>query len=97
MTTKEIPILQELCRIMHKRYDDFSVNLMPALHKHFSSCSLDEEKKAVKRRSMLKLMSELYLTGVTADISKIGKSVIELVPSLEINTYYIDIKRQKYR
>jgi len=78
---KELNIMIDICIAMHQRYKDFALTLIPCLHKQFQQCTgcNDETSKAMKRRQMLRLMTELYLKGVINDIVNIGKCLKEVI------------------
>ena len=82
MIGRDINILVGVCIVMHRRYEDFSTKLIPSLIRIFiQSPGSEENAKANKRRNILKLISELYISGVTDDIKHIGKCLRELVTS----------------
>ncbi len=78
---RDLGIVIDVCIAMHRRYKDFALQLVPGLHKQFQVCAGcgDETAKAMKRRQILKLLTELYLKGVVNDIVKVGKCLKELV------------------
>ena len=78
---KDLSILIEVCVVMHRRYKDFATMLVPGLHKQFQMCTgcLDENSKAIKRRQLLKLLTELFMRGLINDISKVGKCLKDIV------------------
>ena len=78
---KELQILTEVCIAMHRRYKGFHLELIPSLQKQFQTCigCTEEGARAIKRRQLLKLMTELYLKGVINDITKIGKCLKEVI------------------
>lgn len=78
----------KICSLLHQRYKDFSPSLIQGLLKVFfpgkSGDDLDADRnlKAMKKRSTLKLLSELYFVGVIED-SGIFMNIIKDLTSLE--------------
>ena len=77
-----------MCSLLHQRYKDFSSCLVQGLLKVFfpgkSTDDLDADKslKAMKKRSTLKLLVELYFVGVIEDAS-IFVNIIKDLTGLE--------------
>ncbi|KAG2309322.1 hypothetical protein Bca52824_029070 [Brassica carinata] len=73
LKTSDIQPAVQICSLLHQRYREFSPSLTQGLLKVFlpgkSSDELDAERnsKAVKKRSTLKLLLELYYVGVIED------------------------------
>ncbi|CAM0903742.1 unnamed protein product [Alopecurus aequalis] len=65
----------QICSLLHQRYKDFSPCLIQGLLKAFfpgkSGADLDSDKnsRAMKKRSTLKLLMELYFVGIVEDAS----------------------------
>lgn len=65
--------LSKICSLLHQRYKDFSPSLLQGLLKIFfpgkSGDDLDVDKnlRAMKKRSTLKLILELFFVGVIED------------------------------
>ncbi|KAG8388138.1 hypothetical protein BUALT_Bualt02G0094700 [Buddleja alternifolia] len=78
----------QICSLLHQRYTDFSPSLVQGLLKVFvpgkSAEDLDADKnsKAMKKRSTLKLLLELYFVGVIED-SGIYVNIIKDLTSAE--------------
>lgn len=78
----------KICSLLHQRYKDFSPSLIQGLLKIFfpgkSGDDLDADRnlKAMKKRSTLKLLLELYFVGVIED-SGIFNNIIKDLTSLE--------------
>ena len=68
-----VAYLSKICSLLHQRYKDFSPSLIQGLLKVFfpgkSGDDLDADRnlKAMKKRSTLKLLLELYFVGVIED------------------------------
>lgn len=68
-------VLQKICSLLHQRYKDFSPSLVQGLLKVFfpgkagDDLDADRNMKAMKKRSTLKLLLELYFVGVIEDSS----------------------------
>ncbi|CAK9142961.1 unnamed protein product [Ilex paraguariensis] len=73
LRTSDIQAAVQICSFLHQRYTDFSSSLVQGLLKVFfpgkSVEDLDADKnlRAMKKRSTLKLLLELYLVGVIED------------------------------
>ena len=67
--------LGKICSLLHQRYKDFSPSLVQGLLKVFfpvksgEDLDVDKSSKAMKKRSTLKLLLELFFVGVTEDSS----------------------------
>lgn len=63
----------KICSLLHQRYKDFAPSLIQGLLKVFSpgkpgdELDADKNLKAMKKRSSLKLLLELYFVGVIED------------------------------
>uniref|UniRef100_A0A6N2K826 Uncharacterized protein n=1 Tax=Salix viminalis TaxID=40686 RepID=A0A6N2K826_SALVM len=72
---KIMKISEAICSLLHQRYKDFSPSLVQGLLKVFfpgksgEDLDVDKNSKAMKKRSTLKLLLELYFVGVTEDNS----------------------------
>ncbi|KAL2555376.1 Regulator of nonsense transcripts UPF2 [Forsythia ovata] len=84
----DIQAAVQICSLLHQRYKDFSSSLVQGLLKIFlpgkSTEDLDGDKnsRAMKKRSTLKLLLELYFVGVVED-SSIFTNVIKDLTSTE--------------
>lgn len=73
LRTSDIPAAVQICSLLHQRYKDFSPTLVQGILKIFfpgkSVEDLDADKnlRAMKKRSSLKLLLELYFVGVVED------------------------------
>lgn len=78
----------KICSLLHQRYKDFSPSLVEGLMKVFfpgkSGDDLDADRnlKAMKKRSTLKLLLELYFIGIIED-SSIFINIIKDLTSIE--------------
>jgi regulator of nonsense transcripts 2 len=78
----------QICSLLHQRYKDFSPCLIQGLLKAFfpgkSGDNLDSDKnsRALKKRSTLKLLMELYFVGIVDDATTFV-SVIKDLTSVE--------------
>lgn len=78
----------KICSLLHQRYKDFSPSLTQGLLKVFfpgkSGDDLDGDRnlKAMKKRSTLKLLLELYFVGIVED-SSIFVNIIKDLTSME--------------
>lgn len=83
-----LSFFSKICSLLHQRYKDFSPSLTQGLLKVFfpgkSGDDLDADKnlKAMKKRSTLKLLLELYFVGVIED-SGIFMNIIKDLTNLE--------------
>ncbi|XP_072958211.1 regulator of nonsense transcripts UPF2 isoform X1 [Typha angustifolia] len=88
LRTSDMQAAVQVCSLLHQRYKDFSPCLIQGLLKVFfpgkSGDDLDADKslKAMKRRSTLKLLMELYFVGIVEDAS-IFINIIKDLTSLE--------------
>ena len=79
---------KKICSLLHQRYKDFSPCLIQGLLKVFfpgkSGDDLDADRnlKAMKKRSTLKLLLELFFVGVVED-SAIFNNIIKDLTSIE--------------
>nr|GLL34943.1 Regulator of nonsense transcripts UPF2 [Ipomoea trifida] len=75
LRTVDIQATVQICSLLHQRYKDFSPSLVQGLMKVFfpgkSTDDLDSDRnsRAMKKRSTLKLLLELYFVGVVDDCS----------------------------
>ncbi|XP_022744758.1 regulator of nonsense transcripts UPF2-like isoform X2 [Durio zibethinus] len=73
LKSSDIQAAVQICSLLHQRYNDFSPSLIQGLLKVFfpgkSGDDLDADRnfKAMKKRSTLKLLLELYFVGVIED------------------------------
>lgn len=88
LKTSDIQAAVQICSLLHQRYKDFSSTLIQCLLKVFfpgkSGDDLDSDKnlKALKKRSSLRLMMELYFVGVIEDAG-VFVNIIKDLTSLE--------------
>ncbi|KAM7492124.1 hypothetical protein LguiA_035045 [Lonicera macranthoides] len=88
LKTADVPAAVQICSLLHQRYKDFSPSLVQGLLKSFfpgkSAEDLDADRnlKAMKKRSSLKLLLELYFVGVIED-SVIFVNIIKDLTSVE--------------
>lgn len=88
LRTSDIQAAVQVCSLLHQRYTDFSSCLVQGLLKIFfpgkstDDPDADKSLKAMKKRSTLKLLLELYLVGVIEDAS-IFVNIIKDLTSLE--------------
>ncbi|KAH7661825.1 regulator of nonsense transcripts 2 protein [Dioscorea alata] len=88
LRTSDIQAAVQVCSLLHQRYKDFSPCLVQGLLKVFSpgksgdDLDGDRSLKALKKRSTLKLLLELYFVGVIEDAS-IFVNIIKDLTSLE--------------
>ncbi|KAG6760316.1 hypothetical protein POTOM_036827 [Populus tomentosa] len=75
LRTSDIQAAVQICSLLHQRYKDFSPSLVQGLLKVFfpvksgEDLDVDKSSKAMKKRSTLKLLLELFFVGVTEDSS----------------------------
>ncbi|KAL8162192.1 hypothetical protein V2J09_013681 [Rumex salicifolius] len=75
LKSSDIQAAVQICSLLHQRYQDFSPTLIQGLIKVFSpgksveDMETDRNSKAMKKRSILKLLLELYFVGVVEDCS----------------------------
>ncbi|KAJ8759872.1 hypothetical protein K2173_009973 [Erythroxylum novogranatense] len=88
LKTSDIQAAVQICSLLHQRYKDFSPSLVQGLLKIFfpgktgEDLDGDKNSKAMKKRSTLKLLVELYFVGVIEDGS-IFINIIKDLTSLE--------------
>ncbi|XP_010253476.1 PREDICTED: regulator of nonsense transcripts UPF2 isoform X2 [Nelumbo nucifera] len=88
LRTSDIQAAVQICSLLHQRYKDFSPSLIQGLLKVFfpgksgDDLDVDRSLKAMKKRSTLKLLMELYFVGVIEDAS-IFINIIKDLTSLE--------------
>ncbi|KAL3523412.1 hypothetical protein ACH5RR_016246 [Cinchona calisaya] len=84
----DIQAAVQICSLLHQRYKDFSPSLVQGLMKIFfpgksaEDPEVDRNMKAMKKRSTLKLLLELYFVGVIDD-SGIFVNIIKDLTSIE--------------
>ncbi|VFQ65700.1 unnamed protein product [Cuscuta campestris] len=84
----DIQATVQVCSLLHQRYPDFSPCLVQGLMKVFfpgksaDDLESDRNSRAMKKRSTLKLLLELYFVGVINDCS-IFVSIIKDLTSIE--------------
>ncbi|XP_044967217.1 regulator of nonsense transcripts UPF2-like isoform X2 [Hordeum vulgare subsp. vulgare] len=75
LRSADIQAAVQICSLLHQRYKDFSPCLIQGLLKAFfpgkSGDDIDSDKnsRAMKKRSTLKLLMELYFVGIVEDAS----------------------------
>ncbi|KAK3015379.1 hypothetical protein RJ639_005880 [Escallonia herrerae] len=80
--------VHQICSLLHQRYKDFSTTLVQGLLRIFlpgksaEDLDADRNSRAMKKRSSLKLLVELYFVGVIED-SSIFVSIIKDLTSME--------------
>ncbi|KAL9365459.1 hypothetical protein Peur_043332 [Populus x canadensis] len=88
LRSSDIQAAVQICSLLHQRYKDFSPSLVQGLLKVFfpgksgEDLDVDKNSKAMKKRSTLKLLLELYFVGVTED-SSIFINIIKDLTSIE--------------
>ncbi|KAM0848666.1 hypothetical protein ACQ4PT_054249 [Festuca glaucescens] len=88
LRSADIQAAVQVCSLLHQRYKDFSPCLIQGLLKVFfpgkSGEDLDPDKnsRAMKKRSTMKLLVELYFVGIVEDAS-IFVNIIKDLTSLE--------------
>uniref|UniRef100_A0A803P209 MIF4G domain-containing protein n=1 Tax=Cannabis sativa TaxID=3483 RepID=A0A803P209_CANSA len=88
LRSSDIQSAVQICSLLHQRYKDFSPSLVQGLLKVFfpgksgDDSDTDRNQKAMKKRSTLKLLLELYFVGVIED-SAIFVSIIKDLTSIE--------------
>ncbi|XP_057990632.1 regulator of nonsense transcripts UPF2-like [Hevea brasiliensis] len=88
LRTSDIQAAVQICSLLHQRYKDFSPSLVQGLLKVFfpgksgEDMDVDRNSKAMKKRSTLKLLLELYFVGVIED-SSIFINIIKDLTSVE--------------
>ncbi|GAB4854899.1 Regulator of nonsense transcripts upf2 [Ancistrocladus abbreviatus] len=88
LKTSDIQAAVQICSLLHQRYQDFSPSLTQGLSKVFfpgksgEDLETDRNTKAMKKRSTLKLLLELYFVGVVED-SGVFVNIIKDLTSIE--------------
>uniref|UniRef100_A0A5B6Z5R2 Putative regulator of nonsense transcripts UPF2 isoform X2 n=1 Tax=Davidia involucrata TaxID=16924 RepID=A0A5B6Z5R2_DAVIN len=88
LRTSDIQAAIQICSLLHQRYRDFAPSLIQGLLKIFfpgksgDDLDIDKNSRAMKKRSTLKLLSELYFVGVIED-SGIFINIIKDLTSVE--------------
>ncbi|CAM8920380.1 unnamed protein product [Rhodiola kirilowii] len=88
LKSADIQAAIQICSLLHQRYKDFSQTLAQGLLKVFShgksveDVESDKNMKAMKKRSTLKLLVELFFVGVIED-SSIFNNIIKDLTSAE--------------
>ncbi|PON64321.1 26S proteasome regulatory complex, non-ATPase subcomplex, Rpn1 subunit [Trema orientale] len=88
LRSSDIQAAVQICSLLHQRYKDFSPSLVQGLLKVFfpgksgDDSDTDRNLKAMKKRSTLKLLLELYFVGVIED-SGIFVNIIKDLTSIE--------------
>ncbi|KAL5569213.1 hypothetical protein UlMin_025788 [Ulmus minor] len=88
LRSSDIQAAVQICSLLHQRYRDFSPTLTQGLLKVFfpgksgDDPETDRNLKAMKKRSTLKLLLELYFVGVIED-SSIFVNIIKDLTSIE--------------
>ncbi|XP_059628243.1 regulator of nonsense transcripts UPF2 [Cornus florida] len=73
LRTSDIQAAVQICSLLHQRYKDFAPSLIQGLLKIFfpgksgDDLDTDRNSRAMKKRSTLKLLMELYFVGVIED------------------------------
>ncbi|MED6146184.1 Regulator of nonsense transcripts upf2 [Stylosanthes scabra] len=84
LRSSDIQAAVQICSLLHQRYKDFAPSLIQGLLKVFSpgkpgdESDADRNLKAMKKRSTLKLLLELYFVGVIED----GNIFINIIKDL---------------
>lgn len=88
LRSSDIQAAVQICSLLHQRYKDFSPSLIQGLLKVFfpgksgDDSDTDRNLKAMKKRSTLKLLLEIYFVGVIED-SSIFVNIIKDLTSTE--------------
>lgn len=88
LKSSDIQAAVQICSLLHQRYKDFSPSLIQGLLRIFlpgkagDDLDVDRNLKAMKKRSTLKLLLELYFVGVIED-SGIFTNIIKDLTSIE--------------
>ncbi|CAN1174174.1 Regulator of nonsense transcripts UPF2 [Linum perenne] len=88
LRSSDIQAAVQICSLLHQRYKDFSPSLAQGLLKVFfpsksgEDLDVDKNSKAMKKRSSLKLLLELYFVGILEDCN-IFINVIKDLTGLE--------------
>ncbi|WCJ19421.1 Regulator of nonsense transcripts UPF2 [Euphorbia peplus] len=92
LRTSDIQAAVQVCSLLHQRYKDFSPSLVQGLLKVFfpgksgEDLDADRNSKAMKKRSTLKLILELYFVGVIED----GGILINIIKDLTSVEHFKD-------
>lgn len=72
----DLPAAVRAASALHQRYEDFAPALVASLVAAFEACYGAEDKaRAVKRRVLLRLLSELFLAGVGDDVHVVAHMI----------------------
>lgn len=71
-TSKDLPLLIDICSHMHQRYSDFARSLELGLVKTYHSSDF------LRKRNLLRLISELIVVGVWRDTQSFGRILKDL-------------------
>ncbi|KAJ0558306.1 putative nonsense-mediated mRNA decay protein Nmd2/UPF2 [Helianthus annuus] len=88
LKSSDIQAAVQVCSLLHQRYKDFSPTLVQGLTKTFfpgkstDDVDADRNLKAMKKRSALKLLLELFFDGVIDDVT-IFVAIIKDLASLD--------------
>ncbi|XP_052203853.1 regulator of nonsense transcripts UPF2 isoform X2 [Diospyros lotus] len=88
LRSSDIQAAVQICSLLHQRYKDFSPSLIQGLLKVFfpgksgDDLEIDRNLRAMKKRSTLKLLLEIYFVGVVED-SSIFVNIIKDLTSME--------------
>lgn len=88
LKSSDINAAVQVCSLLHQRYNDFSPNLLQGLLKVFSPGKIvddpdgDKSYRALRKRSTLRLLTELYFGGVIEEAS-VFVSIIRELTNLE--------------
>ncbi|CAL5026370.1 unnamed protein product [Urochloa decumbens] len=87
LRSTDIQAAVQICSLLHQRYMDFSPCLIQGLLKTFypgisGEPDLDKNARAMKKRSTLKLLMELYFVGIFEDVTTFT-TIIKDLTSLE--------------
>ncbi|KAG1331382.1 hypothetical protein COCNU_02G013500 [Cocos nucifera] len=88
LRTSDIQAAVQVCSLLHQRYKDFSPCFIQGLLKVFfpgkcgDDLDTDKNMRAIKKRSTLKLLMELYFVGVVDDVC-IFVNIIKDLTSLD--------------
>ena len=66
----------EICTLLHKRYQDFAEELIPAIEKLYRTIPIAEFNK---KRNILRYLTELYFKGLFIEYKRIFKCLQELI------------------
>ncbi|CAI0411623.1 unnamed protein product [Linum tenue] len=87
LRSSDIQAAVQICSLLHQRYKDFSPSLVQGLLKVYvpsksvEDLDADKNSRAMKKRSTLKLLLELYFVGVIEDCSIFISVIKDLVSS----------------